>query len=143
MDIEPIEKGQQIFRDYEKEARITIRQVKMHMNQLMNETLSKGMNKMNKLVVEMIQEINSLRPNNRRRLNLENRLNIINDMWNNYLATYQSIVNVNNNITGAGIYKKETNTWIQHVKNYASKNNMSYKDALRDPKCKSCYSSCS
>lgn len=31
------------------------------------------------------------------------------------------------------------NKWIQHVKDYASKHNMSYRDALRDPKCKAAY----
>ncbi len=39
MDIEPIEKGEQIFRDYAKETRIIIRQVKMQVNQFMNDNL--------------------------------------------------------------------------------------------------------
>ncbi len=29
--------------------------------------------------------------------------------------------------------------WIPFVKSYASKNKMSYRDALRDPKCKAEY----
>ena len=31
------------------------------------------------------------------------------------------------------------NAWISYVKDYASKNKMSYRDALRDPKCKAGY----
>jgi hypothetical protein len=31
------------------------------------------------------------------------------------------------------------NKWIQHVKEYASKHKMSYRDALRDSKCKEEY----
>ena len=31
------------------------------------------------------------------------------------------------------------NKWIQHVKEYASKHKMSYRDALRDYKCKEEY----
>jgi len=31
------------------------------------------------------------------------------------------------------------NNWIQHVKNYAKKNNMKYNEALKDPQCKSSY----
>jgi len=31
------------------------------------------------------------------------------------------------------------NKWIGHVKDYASKNGISYRDALRDPKCKEQY----
>ena len=31
--------------------------------------------------------------------------------------------------------------WIEHIKDYAKSNGMSYKDALKDPKCKSAYSS--
>lgn len=31
------------------------------------------------------------------------------------------------------------NPWIQHVKAYASKHNMSYRDALKSPACKSAY----
>ena len=31
------------------------------------------------------------------------------------------------------------NSWISYVKEYASKNGMSYRDALRDPKCKAGY----
>lgn len=31
------------------------------------------------------------------------------------------------------------NKWISHVKDYAKKHNMSYRDALRDPKCKAAY----
>ena len=35
--------------------------------------------------------------------------------------------------------KKPPNKWIQHIKQYAAKHNMSYRDALRDPKCKASY----
>jgi len=31
--------------------------------------------------------------------------------------------------------------WIEHIKDYAKSNGMSYKDALKDPKCKSAYTS--
>ena len=31
------------------------------------------------------------------------------------------------------------NEWILHIKAYATKNGVSYKDALKDPKCKECY----
>lgn len=31
------------------------------------------------------------------------------------------------------------NSWVMYVKEYASKNGMSYRDALRDPKCKAGY----
>jgi len=31
------------------------------------------------------------------------------------------------------------NNWIQHVKTYASKNGVSYTNALKDPRCKACY----
>lgn len=31
------------------------------------------------------------------------------------------------------------NKWITYVKDYASKNGMSYRDALKDPKCKEGY----
>ena len=31
------------------------------------------------------------------------------------------------------------NRWIMHVKSYAKAHNMSYNDALRDPKCKAAY----
>lgn len=31
--------------------------------------------------------------------------------------------------------------WIEHIKEFAKSNNMSYKDALKDPKCKSSYHS--
>jgi len=31
------------------------------------------------------------------------------------------------------------NAWIAHVKSYAKKNKMSYKDALKNPACKSSY----
>jgi len=31
------------------------------------------------------------------------------------------------------------NKWIQHTKDYAKKNNMSYRDAIKDSKCKSSY----
>ena len=34
---------------------------------------------------------------------------------------------------------KPPNKWITHVKQYAIKNKMSYKDALKDPRCKSSY----
>jgi RNA polymerase-binding transcription factor DksA len=33
------------------------------------------------------------------------------------------------------------NKWIEHVKSYASKHKMSYRDALKDPKCKHAYQS--
>lgn len=32
------------------------------------------------------------------------------------------------------------NPWIVHVKEYASKHNMSYSKALKDPNCKATYS---
>jgi hypothetical protein len=35
--------------------------------------------------------------------------------------------------------KKMSNPWIMYVKEYASKNGMSYRDALKDPKCKAGY----
>jgi hypothetical protein len=41
-------------------------------------------------------------------------------------------------INGEGVSKK-TNTWIAHVKMYASKHNISYKDAMKDIKCKASY----
>jgi hypothetical protein len=31
------------------------------------------------------------------------------------------------------------NSWIQHVKEYASKHGMSYRTALKDPQCKAAY----
>lgn len=31
------------------------------------------------------------------------------------------------------------NPWIEHVKKWASAHNMKYRDALKDPKCKSAY----
>ena len=31
--------------------------------------------------------------------------------------------------------------WIEHVKEYASKNNLKYKDALKDPECSASYKS--
>ena len=31
------------------------------------------------------------------------------------------------------------NSWIAHVKAYAAKNKMSYRDALKSPACKSAY----
>jgi hypothetical protein len=34
---------------------------------------------------------------------------------------------------------KMPNSWVTYVKEYASKNGMSYKDALKDPKCKAGY----
>ena len=33
------------------------------------------------------------------------------------------------------------NAWVNHVKEYASKNNLKYLDALKDPNCKSSYTS--
>jgi hypothetical protein len=42
-----------------------------------------------------------------------------------------------NNISSNSI--KMPNKWIEYVKEYASKNGMSYRDALRDPKCKAGY----
>jgi len=48
-----------------------------------------------------------------------------------------SIPPTNPPVVGSG--KKEPNKWIQHIKQYAAKHNMSYRDALRDPKCKSSY----
>ena len=35
--------------------------------------------------------------------------------------------------------KSMANNWISYVKEYAAKNGMSYRDALRDPKCKAGY----
>jgi len=31
------------------------------------------------------------------------------------------------------------NPWITHCKQYASKHKMSYRDAIKDPKCKASY----
>ena len=31
------------------------------------------------------------------------------------------------------------NKWIMHVKDYAKKHNMSYRDALKNPACKASY----
>jgi hypothetical protein len=31
------------------------------------------------------------------------------------------------------------NNWIEHVKNYSKNQNMTYKNALKNPKCRSCY----
>lgn len=31
------------------------------------------------------------------------------------------------------------NKWIAHVKSWSAKNNMSYRDALRNPACKKAY----
>jgi DNA adenine methylase len=42
---------------------------------------------------------------------------------------------INNNISS----NNKMNSWISYVKEYASKNGMSYRDALRDPKCKAGY----
>jgi hypothetical protein len=49
-------------------------------------------------------------------------------------------------ISGNGLAKdkispnnKMANKWITHVKDFATKNGMSYRDALRDPKCKASY----
>ena len=51
-----------------------------------------------------------------------------------------------NQIIGNGLENKISsnsikmpNKWIEYVKEYASKNGMSYRDALRDPKCKAGY----
>ena len=33
------------------------------------------------------------------------------------------------------------NAWVNHIKEYASKNNLKYRDALKDPECKSSYKS--
>jgi hypothetical protein len=33
------------------------------------------------------------------------------------------------------------NPWVNHVKEYASKNNLKYKDALKDPECSASYKS--
>jgi hypothetical protein len=43
----------------------------------------------------------------------------------------QNIISNNNN--------NMANKWVQYVKEYASKNGISYRDALRDPKCKEGY----
>jgi len=43
---------------------------------------------------------------------------------------------INNNISSNN---KMANSWISYVKEYASKNGISYRDALRDPKCKAGY----
>jgi hypothetical protein len=46
------------------------------------------------------------------------------------------VIIIKNNIS---VNNKMANKWITHVKKYASKNGMSYRDALRDPKCKAGY----
>ena len=51
---------------------------------------------------------------------------------------FLSIDNLKQDKSGAGI-KKPANKWVAYVKSYASKHNMSYRDALRDPKCKAGY----
>lgn len=43
---------------------------------------------------------------------------------------------IKNNISSNN---KMANSWVQYVKEYAAKNGMSYRDALRDPKCKAGY----
>lgn len=50
------------------------------------------------------------------------------------------ITNYNINI-GKGLINnnKKPNKWILHVKEYVSKNNISYRDALKDPNCKLTY----
>ena len=40
-------------------------------------------------------------------------------------------------IFGSGL--KQGNSWIRFVKSFAEKNNMNYRDALKDPRCKSSY----
>jgi hypothetical protein len=35
--------------------------------------------------------------------------------------------------------KGKVSTWIIHVKNFAKTNKMDFRDALKDPKCKSSY----
>ena len=35
--------------------------------------------------------------------------------------------------------KGKVSTWITHVKNFAKTNKMDFRDALKDPKCKSSY----
>lgn len=42
---------------------------------------------------------------------------------------------LNNNIS----INNNMNSWVQYVKNYASKNGMKYNEALKDPKCKAGY----
>ena len=44
---------------------------------------------------------------------------------------------IKNNISSNN--NKMANSWVQYVKEYASKNGMSYRDTLRDPKCKAEY----
>ena len=44
---------------------------------------------------------------------------------------------INNNISTNN--NKMANSWVQYVKDYAAKNGMSYRDALRDPNCKAGY----
>lgn len=44
----------------------------------------------------------------------------------------------NKTIQGGNV-RASSNPWIQHVKNYASENNMSYRDALKDANCKNTY----
>ena len=34
---------------------------------------------------------------------------------------------------------RKANPWLEHVKSYAKKHNVSYRDALKDPKVKSSY----
>jgi DNA adenine methylase len=43
------------------------------------------------------------------------------------------------NIVSRDNIKMPANKWVEYVKSYCSKNNMSYRDALRDPKCKAGY----
>ena len=40
-------------------------------------------------------------------------------------------------IFGSGL--KQGNSWIQYVKSFAEKNNMNYRDALKNPRCKASY----
>jgi DNA adenine methylase len=43
------------------------------------------------------------------------------------------------NIVSTDNIKMPANKWVEYVKSYSSKHNMSYRDALRDPKCKAGY----
>ena len=49
------------------------------------------------------------------------------------------ITNYNINVGKGLTNNKIPNKWILHVKEYASKNNISYRDALKDPNCKLTY----
>ena len=62
-----------------------------------------------------------------------------------YWNTMEGGVNVSNNHLQLGGHHqlggkaKKTSKWIEHVKSFASKNKISYRDALRDKNCKDTY----